>query len=728
MLLVGAATAIAASYAIPASAAEAVETVVVTGSRIPTKDYTSNSPLATVQGEDIRAMGTNTVETYLNTLPQFTASITKTNNNPTGGGAAFASLRNLGTSRTLVLIDGRRPISIDGSTVDLTVLPPSMIERVETITGGASAVYGSDALAGVVNFILGSDFEGIQADVRAVSPSRGDGNENHVDMTIGGNFAGDKGNATLTLNYDHRVSIGQGARPFSHFAQACFVTGCILNGSGTTPDGTATSFSAGASPNQALIDAYFTAHGGLPAGTATPTQLGFNPDGTLFFTSSTNLTVPVTNYKGPFTEYDPSVYTYNFNPTNLPEGPAETLLVFASAHYQTRAVARNVLGAMFTSYTSKNQLAPLPGSFTIPLSSPALAANDLRTLYPGGVYPVGGTIRVGRAVSTNRVRVTICSTTMKFQFIVGARGRSPAFVDSAKLQYDMFGSYGRYYGDVYHTGFASTQRLTNAATGCATAIAGPPGTACTALNVFGAGKLTQANVDYIQAPFCDNALQQGSGRQGTIGERCSQPWADRWASLGVEYRDVFYQDIPDIILQVGDVNAANTATTLQGNFHVLEGFGELKVPLLADMPLVHYLGVEGAVRVSSYSTGINATTLKAGGEYSPFENVKFRAMYQHALRAPNVGELFTQAAGNFPSFAGKDPCNPTSGPRTGANGATVLAMCQAQAPAVNFAAFGDNYPPLAQLYSVGGGNPTSSRKPKTTSRSARSSPLRTVSV
>ena len=244
-LLLSAASAIAIGYAVPASAAaaEAVETVVVTGSRIPTKDYTSNSPLATVQGEDIRAMGTNTVETYLNTLPQFTASITKTNNNPTGGGAAFASLRNLGSSRTLVLIDGRRPVSIDGSTVDLSVIPPSMIERVETITGGASAVYGSDALAGVVNFILKRDFEGIQVDAREGISGQGDGEETHFDATIGGNFGNDKGNATVTINYDHRVSIGQGARSFSHVAQACYVTGCILNGSGTTPDGTATSYS-----------------------------------------------------------------------------------------------------------------------------------------------------------------------------------------------------------------------------------------------------------------------------------------------------------------------------------------------------------------------------------------------------------------------------------------------------------------------------------------------------
>ena len=113
MLLVGAASAITAAYAMPASAADAVETVVVTGSRIPVaRDYVSNSPLATVQGEDLRKIGTGTVETFLNTLPEFTASITKNNNNPTGGGAAFLSLRNLGSSRTLVLIDGRRPVTL----------------------------------------------------------------------------------------------------------------------------------------------------------------------------------------------------------------------------------------------------------------------------------------------------------------------------------------------------------------------------------------------------------------------------------------------------------------------------------------------------------------------------------------------------------------------------------------------------------------------------------------
>jgi iron complex outermembrane receptor protein len=188
-----------------AAAASASEEVTVTGSRIRKKDYTANSPLQTVTGETLREIGVATVETYLNTLPQFSPALSKSNNNPQGGGTATLDLRQLGSQRGLVLMNGRRLIpGFSGGSVDVSSLPPALIERVEIITGGASAVYGSDAISGVVNFILRDNFSGIETTAKFGTSEFGDGNEVNLSGTIGGNFEDDKGNAVLSIGYTQR--------------------------------------------------------------------------------------------------------------------------------------------------------------------------------------------------------------------------------------------------------------------------------------------------------------------------------------------------------------------------------------------------------------------------------------------------------------------------------------------------------------------------------------------
>jgi len=196
-----------------------VEEVIVTGSRIAKQDFVSNSPVATVGREQFVLTNTINTEALLNSLPQTVPGLDRTSNNP-GNGTATVDLRGLGANRTLVLIDGKRvtPTSSSGI-VDINSIPASLVKSVEVLTGGASAVYGSDAVAGVVNFILRDDFEGVELNMSTEQTEKGDAGLSTIDLTIGGNFGGDRGNAVLNLQWTDREDLFQGDRDFSTFAQ-----------------------------------------------------------------------------------------------------------------------------------------------------------------------------------------------------------------------------------------------------------------------------------------------------------------------------------------------------------------------------------------------------------------------------------------------------------------------------------------------------------------------------
>ena len=210
------------SIALPqvAAAEEAqLEEVVVTGSRIRRADFEANAPVATLGSDQIELTATVNTEQLLNTMPQMVPGLDRTSNNP-GNGTATVNLRGLGSNRTLVLLNGTRAVpTTQGGTVDINNIPTSLIERVEVLTGGASAVYGSDALAGVVNFILKDDFEGVALNFNSEQTEEGDAELNSLDITIGGNFADGRGNVVLNAQYTDREDLFQGDRSFSTFAQ-----------------------------------------------------------------------------------------------------------------------------------------------------------------------------------------------------------------------------------------------------------------------------------------------------------------------------------------------------------------------------------------------------------------------------------------------------------------------------------------------------------------------------
>ena len=266
-VVAAAVTSCVAGFAVPASlqaqGAQEVEEIIVTGSRIPRRDFRSTSPITTIDRTELKLAGITNVEEILNALPQIVPDFGRSSNNP-GTGTASVNLRGLGSNRSLVLLNGRRFISVDvGGSVDLNNIPSGLIERIEVVSGGASAVYGSDALTGAVNFITKTDFEGIEVNAQYDVTERGDGEAFDVTLTGGLRLANDRIALSGFLNYHDRRSILQGDREFTKvaFSDDIFTGEIFPAGSVRTP--------AGQIPNSVDI-------GGIPA----PDGITFNDDGT----------------------------------------------------------------------------------------------------------------------------------------------------------------------------------------------------------------------------------------------------------------------------------------------------------------------------------------------------------------------------------------------------------------------------------------------------------------
>lgn len=689
--------------------ATTVEEIVVTGSRIRVRDTTGTSPIVTVGAEALEEIGTASVESYLNALPQLSPNLTKTNNNPSSGGAAFLDLRQLGSSRGLTLVNGRRlvPGSSSGA-VDISILPSGLLDRVEIITGGASAVYGADAVSGVVNFILKDDFEGLQVSAQYGISGENDGEERQYNLIAGGEFADGRGHLTFAASHNTRDGIAQTEREISAVAEYCFNDGtCIPNGSATTGDGTF-SIPTTASPTQlAAYRAYFAARG-LPTGTVVGGQrLGFNPDGSLFI-AGTSALPGVFGYTGPNTEgFDPDQqFLYNFNPVNLLQSPYERTNFYTTVNYDITDRIEFYGDALYSTYSSSNQLAESPAAFAIPVATTATLPAEVRALMTGA-----GITSFTLSRRTNELGPrTYNYDTTAYQATGGFRGNLPAIFGN-EWAYDVFASFGRYESRQEFVGFPEGNRIRAALAGCPTGSPlGPVGSTgapstCVPLNPFGANNITQAQVDYIMAKgqVQITEIEQKNVIGSVTGDLFQLPAGAVSFAAGLEYRDIDYQDNPPEGVQTGSLLGGNAAGPVAGGYDVWEVFGELRVPILAEMPFVHYLGLEGGYRASDYSINQTTDTWKWGGEYAPTSWLRFRGLQQRAVRAPSVGELYLTRQESYPGVTtgNLDPCDATSAQRTGANAAQVLALCQLQSSQITagWRSAGTQY------RTFGGGNP-----------------------
>ena len=654
--------------------AEEGQDIVVTGTLISNPNLVSSSPVNVVSENELTLRNVNNVEQIIRELPGAVPGIGSAVNNGTGGFATI-NLRNLGSQRNLVLLDGDRLVpAAAGGTVDLNNIPTALVQRVDVLTGGASTTYGADAVSGVANFITKKNFAGMEATASQQITERGDSNYFRADLTVGANFDDGRGNATLSLGYQEADPLYQGKRDVSVFSI-----------------GGANGVAAGASP------------------TSTPTRIAIagqdlqiNPAGTAL--------VPF--YNG-----------FNFSPYNIFQTPFKRYNIYAQANYEVNDNLEVYTRGLFSKNTIRSIIAPsgiFGEALTIPGSNPYLPAGIRDQLCTLNGIALGTACNTNTAIALPEVyrrsvelgpRVSTYTTTV-FDYKAGLRLR---FSDHVKL--DVSAAYGESNLDQSQTGYVLRSRVQQALNATNTTTCNVTTNGCVPLNLFGpAGSITADQAAFLSGESSiaiNTALSQVrgvlNGDFGTTSPFANEPIA---FAAGGEYRKYSYNRIPDAYALVpGELGGAGGAVTpFAGGYDVREAFGEIIAPLVADRPFFHSLTLEAGVRYSDYkvqaanSPKFNATTYKLGGSFEPVQEIKFRGNYQRAVRAPNISELFTPVSTSLDSLPpGLDPC-------VGLNVRNVpnlRAACLAQgAPlsAIN-STTGILEPASGQPNVTGGGNP-----------------------
>lgn len=687
-----------------APAAEAADAIVVTGSRIERKDLTGTNPIAVVSAEEFKLAGAINVEQVINTLPQVLPGTTSFSNNP-GNGAVTLNLRGVGSTRTLVLVNGRRWMFYDtNQIVDLNTIPQFLISGVDVVTGGTSAVYGSDAVAGVVNFRL-RDLEGIEAGTTYSLTDRGDGARYSANIAIGSSLADGRGNVTMFANYTRRKPIFQGARSFSGTAAG---DGCIVPGSTNSVTEIGTPY-----PSGITVSTCGTRGGEIgfvPQGSPT------GPIGTFGSGTSSYIFNPTGGGSRVFN--DPGDL-YNFAPANYLQLPQERYLLGAYGNYEVTDSIEAYSELSFVSNRVATELAPTPTGVSAPLliASPYFDAGTraLLTANDAAEALSAGTRGDGYATTSLSYRFLSAGsrnseqTRQAFRVLGGLRGDI-----TDNLKFDMFYSYARTNNTQIQQGNVSTSRYVNALTvefvpgsttdlRCKDASARTAG--CVPINVFGSGLASADAVKYVRVQSTNleqseltNAVASVSGTLFNLGMGAD----DVAFAFGGEYRKMASRYIPDEFLASGDVLGFNAGKPTKGSYDVKEIFGELNVPILEDQ-FIHRLGLNAAARYSDYSLPAvgGSWTYSGGIDIAPIEDVTFRAQYSRAVRAPNVQDLF---AGNSTGFPGAtDPCSDrgTAASRTDALRAFCLAAGVPEATVFTRAV-----QPASQIQADFGGSPT----------------------
>jgi outer membrane receptor protein involved in Fe transport len=672
------------------------DSIVVTGSRIRRPDLQSTSPLAVVQDEEFRLSGSVNVEQVINTLPQIVPGLTGFSNNP-GNGAVTLDLRGLGATRTLVLVNGRRYLFYDvNQIVDTNTIPQFLLEGVDVVTGGASAVYGSDAIAGVVNFRLRQNLNGIEAGALYAITERGDGARYSADVAVGSNFGDGRGNVTAYASYTERRPIFQGSRAFSFNAAG---DACIVPGS-TDPR---TSLGRNFGGTLATCVARGGEVGLIGQGSGT------TDTATLLLpvaSGGTQIFDPNTRNIRPFVDPDD---LFNYAPANYLQLPQRRYLIGGYGSYEINESIQPFFEVGFVNNVVATELAATPAAASAPLqiASPFLTPQAQAFLAgfrdpanPNFTTPITVARRFEEAGSRNSN-----FNRDAFRVLAGLKGDL-----TENLQYEAYYSYARTRNTAFQSGNIATSRFTAALTTevvngqlrCVSAMARAAG--CVPLNVFGRDTISPEALRYIQVASTNqdisslkNAVAAISGTAFNLG--LGAP--DIGFALGAEYREPSSRFIPDTFLSSGDVQGFNAGQPTSGSYNVKEVFAELAIPILRDS-FIHRLELNGAFRYSDYSLrnvgGVE--TYSIGAEFAPVPDITFRGQFQRAVRAPNVQELFGGQSTGFP--AASDPCSDrgTAANRTD----TVRALCIASGvPAA--AVFTRGVQPNAQVQGFFGGNP-----------------------
>ncbi|HEY6644744.1 TonB-dependent receptor plug domain-containing protein [Povalibacter sp.] len=676
--------AVAAIVSLSANAADTpIQEVVVTGSRIAQPNMSTTSPVTQVTAEDIAVQGVTRVEDLINQLPQaFAAQNATVANGSTG--TATVDLRGLGSPRTLVLVDGRRMpyggVTSASAAPDLNMIPAAMVERVEVLTGGASAVYGSDAIGGVVNFIMKKDFEGVQFDAQyGLYQHNNDFNgpgQTKLRDVIAANAQGNPQQFALPKS---NVTDGE-SREFN------FVVGA------STGDGRGNvTLYGGVRDNKAVLqrDRDYSACS-LVANPKTSFACGGSPTSFpgYFYTGGEAFTID-SGTGNTFRPFDENTDLYNFGPTNYYQRPDRRYTMGAVGHYELAEHADVYAQLMYTNYESVAQIAPGGNFFdsnTVNCDNPLLSAQQQATIGCTPAMIAAGddaTLYIARRNVEGGGRQDRFSNS-SFRGVVGVKGPIAEYWD-----YDVYMQYSKGQSAPTTNNYFHKLRIPRSLQVVADPVTGAPvcksvldGTdpACVPWNPFQIGGVTPESLGYLQVPgiqrgTIEQEIYSGSvtGDLGGIGLISPAASDSIKMVVGVEHRTDHIDNVTDDALASFLLSGTGGPTIgIAGSTKVLDLFTEINAPLVQDKPFADQLSVELAYRYSDYDD-LSTDTYKVGMDWAPIEDVRFRASYQRAIRAANIVELFTAQGFNLFDLPG-DPCGADlAGTAAAASDAACLA-------------------------------------------------------
>jgi outer membrane receptor protein involved in Fe transport len=714
----------------------ATEEIVVTGSRIRRKDLTTPAPVTVISREQVTASGKVSVGDFLQALPEQGNAINTQFNNG-GDGSTRISLRGLGSQRTLVLVNGRRMVpggtGADAS-VDLNTIPTAAIERIEILKDGASAVYGSDAIAGVVNVITRRGFRGTELTAYGGTSQRGDGQTYDINATTG--TAGERGSVVFSGGYYKQNTVWAGDRDFSKYQLFLDPTtsdcpadktgkclgrpGEILVGSGTIPAGRIVLGSADKAAGVNLPNGntgwntLVTAPGNTKASAFTPC-IGSDVG------TATNPCIDVGDSRGiKWRRYVGSGLPeiggdqYNFQPQNYNVTPAQRIQLYSVGDVNVGSNVRGYYEASFVNRQSEQKLAP----------EPLLTDGEDVTVSQFSMYnPFGRDFKAVRRRLLefgNRIFNQDVST---FRIVGGVDGTLPeetgplhGWFWDASINFGRTMEAGTKQGNIYLRNLqqALGPSMIDPASGrpvCVTT----PGDAttaianCTPLDLFHgaaynrntgaatAGTITADQTQRLTLTGVDRGINQMTAVQANTNGELFPLFGDRpiGLALGYEYRMLYGAAVPDPLTVLGEISG-NKSEITKGGYHVNEGYGELSIPLVSNMPFAENLEATAAARVFNYSTFGSDWTYKFGARWRPIRDFTLRGTYSTAFRAPSIADLYQGQADNFAAV--NDPCKggPAGSPTEIRPGTPLATVCGSAA---------NNQDDQTQLRSRIGGNP-----------------------
>ena len=664
--------------------AKDVERIEVTGSRIKRTDMESASPVQITSQQEIKLSGYTRIEDMMNSLPQLEAASTAFQSNGASGTASL-DLRGLGPNRTLVLINGRRMSAgnVYSQAPDVNQIPAALVKRVEVLTGGGSSTYGADAVAGVVNFVMDDDFEGFSVSVggagyqhnndnsyiQGLMDQKGfdyakgssgiDGSSINIDLTLGGDIADGKGHAVAYMTYRRQNELRQAARDYSS---------CALNSAGTK---------CGGSGNAVVPNFYLS---------------GVNPDGSFNWDDYDYFTLD-----GGGNGFTPSSGNiYNYAPINHFMRPDERFSFGTFANYEINDNFQPYMEMMFMRDITKAQIAEsgtfFAEQYNIDLNSDLLSDTQRTQLMDR--FGLGPDDQFATYIGKRNVEGGPRASNIEansFRLVLGSEGQiNDAWSYDASLQYASVSSSVSYKNDFF------APRITTAL--------GANGQSCTGdcipYEVFTLNGVTPESAGALTGTAILRGVAETMIADAYVtGETdFSLPTADSTVALvfGATYRkEVFDLDADEVFAKGLLLGQGGPTDPVGGGYDLTEFYTEASIPLVEDAPMAESLILELGYRYSDYSTSGSVPTYKVAMEWTPVEAYKVRASYNRAVRAPNVGELFSPQSQGL--WGGSDPC---------AGATPELTASQCANTGVSSSQYGSvSASPANQYNGLFGGNP-----------------------